>query len=118
MELEFNGRNVIMASLKSIAQREAETIRDGIAWVVVYKDGKSWESLELCSDVWNGAFEAFEQEAIAEVLEADEGAVVLNGYYCGKLGEGESIKELESGIRWHYENGCNLLQDYFSNVEI
>lgn len=107
-----------MASLRSIAQREADDIRDGIAWVIVYRDGKSWESLELWSDIWNGVFEAVEKEAIGEILETDENAVALNGYYCGRLGEDMTINELENGIRWHYENGYNLLRDYFSNVDI
>ena len=107
-----------MASLRSIAQREAETIRDGIAWVVVYRDGKSWESVELWSDIWNGTFEVEEKETITEILEADAGAVVLNGYYCGKLGEDMTVSELENGIRWHYKHGCNLLRGYFSNVNI
>ena len=107
-----------MASLRSIAQREADDIRDGIAWVVVYRDGKSWESLEIWSDIWNGVFEAAEIEAVKEVLEVDEDAVILNGYYCGRLGEDTIINELENGIRWHYENGYNLLRDYFSNVDM
>ena len=34
----------------------------------------------------------------------DPAAVVLNGYYCGYLGEDMSLDELTAGVRYHYEN--------------
>lgn len=34
---------------------------------------------------------------------------MLNGYYCGHFGEDMTVAELAAGIRWHYENGYNLL---------
>ena len=36
---------------------------------------------------------------------------MVNGYYCGHFGENMTIAELEAGILWHYEGGCNLLKD-------
>ncbi len=36
---------------------------------------------------------------------------MVNGYYCGHFGENMTIAELEAGILWHYEGGCNLLKN-------
>ncbi len=36
---------------------------------------------------------------------------MLNGYYCGHFGEDMNALEIAAGIRWHYENGYNLLSD-------
>lgn len=105
-----------MASLKSIVRREEKVIRDGIAWVIVYKDGKSWESLELWSDLWNGVWEDYEREIAAEILKVDQNAIAVNGYCCGRLGE--SVRELEMGISWHYGEGRNLLREYVSDISV
>lgn len=39
-----------MAASNTIARYEADTIRDGIAWLIVWKTGRSWhaESGYLC----------------------------------------------------------------------
>ena len=105
-----------MASLKSIVQMDADSIRDGIAWLIVYRDGKGWGSACVYSDLWNGAWEDCDRETAADILEIDKNAIAVNGYYCGRLGD--TVNELENGIRWHYQNGCNLLRDYFLNIDV
>lgn len=100
-----------MAALNKIARNEADTIREGIAWLIVWKTGRSWhaESVHLNTD--DDTFELEDLDMVREVLEQDPGAVMLNGYYCGHFGEDMTAAEIEAGIRWHYENGYNLLKD-------
>lgn len=38
-------------------------------------------------------------------------SLMLDGYYCGHFGEDMNALEIAAGIRWHYENGYNLLSD-------
>lgn len=97
--------------MNTIAREYADEIRGGIAWVAVWKDGRSWNAEVF----WlNGDDDTFGQEDIdraGELLALDPGTVMLNGYYCGHFGEDMTVEELEAGIRWHYENGFNLLKN-------
>ena len=36
---------------------------------------------------------------------------MLNSWYCGHFGEDMAAAELAAGIRWHYENGFNRLEN-------
>lgn len=100
-----------MAALHEIARQYAEEIRDGIAWVIIWKTGRSWhaESVWLIQD--SDTFELEDLSTATEILEQDPNAVMVNGYYCGHFGENMTIAELEAGILWHYEGGRNLLKD-------
>lgn len=99
-----------MASLREIAKDAADDIRDGIAWVVVWKAGRSWYGRAFWLDDTDH-FEADDMQTIKQIMERDENAVMLNGYYCGHFGEDMNVDEIAAGINWHYSNGYNLLKD-------
>lgn len=98
-----------MAALNTIARDYADEIRDGIAWVIVWKTGRSWNATAVWLDPDTDTFEPDDLDTAREVLAKDPGAVMLNGYYCGHFGEDMTVAELAAGIRWHYENGYNTL---------
>ena len=98
-----------MAALKDIARDNADELREGIAWVIVWRTGRSWHALPIWSDLEAGEWEAGDLNDAISVLKVDPDAVALNGYYCGHFGEDMTIDQLTAGIRWHYENGYNLL---------
>lgn len=98
-----------MAALNTIARDYADEIRDGIAWVIVWKTGRSWNATAVWLDPDTDTFEPDDLDTAREVLAQDPGAVMLNGYYCGRFGEDMTVAELADGIRWHYENGYNTL---------
>lgn len=94
-----------MAALRDIARDFAAEIRDGIGWTIVYRTGRSWNALTIWSDIWNGEWETDDLNDAIGILKADPDAVIVNGYYCGHFGEGMTIDEIATGIRWHYEGG-------------
>ena len=98
-----------MAALNTIAKEWADEIRDGIAWVIVWKTGRSWNATAVWLNSDTDTFEPEDLEQARKILEQDPNAVMLNGYYCGHFGEDMTVAELAAGIRWHYENGYNLL---------
>ena len=100
-----------MAGLNKIASYYADDIREGIAWIIIWKSGKSWNGRSVWLDCDTEKMESDDVEEAKEILKEDGNAVILNGYYCGHFGEDMTIKEIEDGIRWHYENGYNLLRD-------
>lgn len=100
-----------MAALNKVASYFADEIRDGIAWVIIWKTGRSWHGYAAWLDPDTETFEPDDLKKAREVLVEDPNAVMLNGYYCGHFGEDMNALEIAAGIRWHYENGYNLLSD-------
>ena len=100
-----------MAALNTIVKEWADELREGIAWLIVWKTGRSWNAQAVWLSVDNDTFEPEDLEASRNILQQDPNAVMLNGYYCGRLGEDMTRNELAAGIRWHYENGFHLLKD-------
>ena len=98
-----------MAAISAIAREWADEIRDGIAWVIVWKTGRSWNAQAVWLNCDDDTFEPEDLELAREILGQDPNAVMLNGYYCGHFGEDMTVAELADGIRWHYENGYNTL---------
>ena len=98
-----------MAALNAIAREWADELREGIAWVIVWKTGRSWNAQAVWLNCDDDTFEPEDLELARKVLEQDPNAVMLNGYYCGHFGEDMTAAELAAGIRWHYDNGYNQL---------
>lgn len=98
-----------MATLYEIAREYADEIRDGIAWVIVWKTSRSWHAEAVWLNPNTDKFELEDLEMAREILEKDPKAVMVNGYYCGHFGEDMTMAELAAGIRYHYENSCNML---------
>lgn len=96
-------------ALRTIAKEYAQEIRDGIAWVIVWKTGRSWHAEAVWLDTDTDLLQQDDLATVRGILDQDPKAVMLNGYYCGHFGEAMTINELAAGIRWHYEGGCNLL---------
>ena len=100
-----------MASLRDSVKDYQEELRDGIAWVAFWKEGRSWNA-ELFHLEVDGTLEPFDRSRLEEIKAADPAAVILNGYYCGHLGEDMSLDELTAGVRYHYENSMNDLDGF------
>ena len=100
-----------MASLRDSVKDYQEELRDGIAWVAFWKEGRSWNA-ELFHLEVDGTLEPFDRSRLEEIKAADPTAVILNGYYCGHLGENMSLDELTAGVRYHYENSMNDLDGF------
>lgn len=82
-----------MASLRDSVKDYQEELRDGIAWVAFWKQGRSWNA-ELFHLEVDGTLEPFDRSRLEEIKAADPAAVILNGYYCGHLGENMSLTGL------------------------
>ena len=100
-----------MASLRDSVKDHQEELKDGIAWVAFWKQGRSWNA-ELFHLEVDGTLEPFDRSRLEEIKAADPAAVILNGYYCGHLGEDMSLDELTAGVRYHYENSMNDLDGF------
>ncbi len=95
-----------MASLRDTVKDYQDELRDGIAWVAFWKEGRSWNAEYFHLDV-TGTLYPEDRSRLEEIKAADPAAVILNGYYCGQLGEDMNLDELTAGVRYHYENSRN-----------
>ena len=100
-----------MASLREAVKNNQEELRDGIAWVVFWREGRSWNSESFHLEM-DDTFYPEDKARFAEIQAVDPKAVVLNSYYCGYLDENMRLNELAAGVRHHYENGLNNIASF------
>lgn len=105
-----------MASLREAARNVLNEASEGIAWILVYKRGRSWTTESLYLD-YNDRTHRFTLEKdqidyFKSVLGDDNGAVLCNGYYdnLGDL-ENMTLASLMDGIQYQYNNRHNLVLD-------
>lgn len=105
-----------MADLKSVVNQEYDSIAEGIAWVVIYKEGRGWES--AC--FWNvdGSYDEGlvfcdeDMEKLRQIAQKDHKAICINGYYMG-FGFDFTKSEMEDRILFLYTTRLNQLNGDF-----
>ena len=102
-----------MASLRDIVKQYQEELRDGIAWVAFWREGRSWNGEDFYLDAGDN-LTAEQKSRLEEIRQKDPAAVILNTYYCGYLAGDMTVDELTAGVRRHYENGYNDVADFIA----
>ena len=100
-----------MAGLREAVKDYQDELQAGIAWVAFWREGRSWHSDYIYLET-DDTLTPEDRGRLREIQEKDPAAVVLNGYYCGYLGEDMNLAELTAGVRRHYENGYNNVADF------
>ena len=102
-----------MASLRDTVKQYQEELRDGIAWVAFWREGRSWNGEDFYLDAGD-SLTAEQKSRLEEIQQKDPAAVILNNYYCGYLAGDMTVDELTAGVRRHYENGYNDVADFIA----
>ena len=102
-----------MASLRDTVKQYQEELRDGIAWVAFWREGRSWNGEDFYLDAGD-SLTAEQKSRLEEIRQKDPAAVILNSYYCGYLAGDMTVGELTAGVRRHYENGYNDVADFIA----
>ena len=100
-----------MASLRDVVSEYQDDLRNGIAWLAFWSEGRSWQAEAFHLDLDDTLYPE-DRARLAEIQAADPQAVVVNGYYSGYLGEEMSVAELVAGVRHHYDNGLNNISPF------
>ena len=100
-----------MASLRDVVSEYQDDLRNGIAWLAFWREGRSWQAEAFHLDLDDTLYPE-DRARLAEIQAADPQAVVVNGYYSGYLGEEMSVAELVAGVRHHYDNGLNNISPF------
>ena len=102
-----------MASLRDTVKQYQEELRDGIAWIVFWREGRSWNGEDFYLDAGD-SLTVEQKSRLEEIRQKDPAAVILNSYYCGYLAGDMTVDELTAGVRRHYENGYNDVTDFIA----
>jgi len=100
-----------MASLRDTVRHYQDELRDGIAWIAFWREGRSWDADYFYLEA-DDTLTSEHLDRLEEIRRTDPAAVVLNSYYCGYLAEDMTVDELTAGVRRHYENGYNNIKDF------
>lgn len=100
-----------MASLRDIVSEYQDDLRNGIAWLAFWREGRSWQAEAFHLDLDDTLYPE-DRARLAEIQAADPQAVVVNGYYSGYLSEEMGVTELATGVRHHYDNGLNNISPF------
>ena len=102
-----------MASLRDTVKQYQEELRDGIAWIAFWREGRSWNGEDFYLDAGD-SLTVEQKKRLEEIQQKDPTAVILNSYYCGYLSGDMTVDELTAGVRRHYENGYNDVADFIA----
>lgn len=123
-----------MASLRNVIKDYIAEIRDGIAWVAIYKDGRSWEAKAFYPE--SGSYEhgfVFSNTVFEEMMsisKTDHKAICVNGQYCDVFGlnfdagdeadrlGGFPIDKIEDKLLYFYEARLTQLHGDFLNCMV
>ena len=100
-----------MASLRDMVSEYQDDLRNGIAWLAFWREGRSWQAEAFYLDLDDTLYPE-DRARLAEIQAADPRAVVVNGYYSGYLGAEMNVAELAAGVRHHYDNGLNNIAPF------
>lgn len=111
-----------MASLRDCARSVLEEAADGIAWIALWKEGRSWKVEAIFPDEFyleSGRMALFPEDlaVVREAVKVDPNAIFVNGYYsniscCYEGGEMPNVQALADGLRWQYEDCHPLISDW------
>ena len=104
-----------MAGLREIAKEYKDEIMDGIAWVAIWKTGRSWHAQAFWLNQDTDRIEDEDMEEARAIVAADDKAIFINEYYTAHMGDGK-LDEIVEGIRSQYESGGYLLTDHTTYV--
>ncbi len=110
-----------MESLRNCARNIREEAADGIAWIAVWKVGRSWNAEAIFPDDFHlesgsMVLEADDLALVREAVKADPNAIFVNGYYssigCCEDGEMPDVQTLTDALRWQYEDCHPLISEW------
>lgn len=106
-----------MASLRNCSREMLGVARDGIGWIALWKQGRSWEARDFFPnpDYKAGVMEInpWNIDELRGIVAADPNAILVNSWYHN-LGDTDAMtaESLAGFLRWQYEECHPLLSGW------
>ena len=103
-----------MSSLRKMVNEYKDDLREGITWVIFWKEGRSWKSSHVYMDINEGEDIIGNEykEELEEILRKDPHAIALNGYIHGMFFEDATINHMVDAIKHYYEEQVISLENF------
>ena len=107
-----------MASLRDCAREVLDVAREGIGYIVVWKERRGWKTYTLWPrdidrDEQDLIAEEYDADTLTEILKKDPAAVLLCSEYDNLGGmEDLTLEVLANALRWQYEECHHYLADW------
>lgn len=109
-----------MASLRTMVGRFRDELREGVAYVAFWKNGRSWGAEAFWLDPgyfedYGDAIEDDDAREMRQIINTDPNAIIVNGFEsCPFVGE-SAVEH----IRWIYEDHrCQLVDFYKDHCKV
>lgn len=109
-------------SIRSAAQWLKDDAQDGIAWLVLWRDGRGWGfDTVYPEEKQDGAIildDADDLERLKDIKQADPRAIIVNGYKhnLGVFDGHVTRDDLATALRWQYDLQHATLADFLARV--
>lgn len=104
-----------MASLRKIVKTYQEELCVGNAWVILWRDGRSWQGKILQLELGSNLISFDDIWYLRHICDIDPSAIVLNGYYGCNFNKGYPFSSLVADVRWYHKNGMYPLKDFIKD---
>ena len=101
-----------MSSLRKMVNEYKDDLQEGITWVIFWKEGRSWESSHVYTEIRDGEeiIDNEYKEELETILQKDPHAIALNGYIHEMFFEDATINHMIDAVKYYYEEwkSCSL----------
>ena len=110
-----------MASLRDCARSVREEAADGICWIALWREGRSWNAEtiwpeDMLYDKGIMVLETYYLERFLVIVKANSSATLVSCEYSniGCAGDGSlpDVQVLTNALRWQYEDCHPLITDW------
>lgn len=106
-----------MASIRTAAQNVLEEAREAIAWIALWREGRSWNTATFWPDYNDKTdsltFDEDDLPEITDIVEKDPNAIIVNSWIHNLGPVEEATREtLADALRWQYELQHAKIADY------
>ena len=105
-----------MASLRTMVGRFRNELREGVAYVAFWKNGRSWGAEAFWLDPgyfedYGDAIEEDDAREMRQIINTDPNAIIVNGFESCPFGGKSAVEH----IRWRYEDHRYQLVDVYKD---
>ncbi len=102
-----------MASLRTMVGRFRNELREGVAYVAFWKNGRSWGAEAFWLDPRYNTIEEDDTREMWQIINTDPNAIIVNGFDSCPFDGKSTVEHMLEHIRWRYEDHRCQLSDFY-----
>lgn len=108
-----------MASLRTMVGRFRNELREGVAYVAFWKNGRSWGAEAFWLDPRYNIIEEDDTREMWQIINTDPNAIIVNGFDSCPFDGKSTVEHMLEHIRWRYEDHrCQLVDFYKDHCKV